>query len=337
MAWRWLDALVARWRAILRGRRADADLTDELSFHLAMQSEWNRKQGMSPQDADRHARITLGGFEQAKELDRDVRPLRILRSVSSAVKQASRSLRRSPLFAGLALTTLTVGITATLLVLVVTRSVLWTSLPYPDPDRLVMVWERTPTGEPRNFVSAFNFIRWQERAAAFEAIGAVQPLTVNVAGAGDAEQIDALAVTSGFFEAVGVKPLLGRAFVRADDATRPPRAVVLSYAFWQSRYGGGVDVIGKTLVANGTPREIVGVMPDGFAFAATRAAQLYTSFPLDPSAPPGGRSLVTVARLTRGASVESARRDMARVTAQLAIEAPRADRGFGASVFPLFD
>jgi putative ABC transport system permease protein len=251
---------------------------------------------------------------------------------------AVRSLFRDRSFSLVSLVTLGLGIAATVTALAATKSVLLDPLPFPDPDRLVMVWERAPNGEQRNVTSAYNYIRWRDRAQSLESIGAIAQVPMNVSGLGPAHQVDGLAVTAGFFDALGIRPLLGRAIVAADESIRPPRTVVLSYGFWQQHYGGARDVVGKSIEVNGGPREIVGVMPAGFAFPAARMGQLYLPIFLDPAAPPGGRNLITVARLKRGLTVEAARSDMRDVVARLIQErTPNLPPGWSASVFPLLD
>jgi putative ABC transport system permease protein len=251
---------------------------------------------------------------------------------------ALRSLSRDRSFSIVSLCTLALGIAATVTALAVTKSVLLDPLPFPEPERLVMVWERAPNGEERNVTSAYNYIRWRDRAQSLQSIGAIAQVPMNVSGLGPAHQVDGLAVTAGFFDALGVRPLLGRAIVAADESIRPPRAVVLSYGFWQQHYGGARDVVGKSIDVNGGPREIVGVMPAGFAFPAARMGQLYVPLFIDSSAQPGGRNLITVARMKRGVALPAARADMQAVVAQLIQErTPNLPQGWSASVFPLLD
>lgn len=251
---------------------------------------------------------------------------------------AARSLSRDRSFSLVSLSTLALGIAATVTSLAVTKSVLLDPLPFPNPDRLVMVWERAPDGEERNVTSAYNYIRWRDRAQSLESLGAMAQVPMNVSGLGPAQQVDGLAVTAGFFDALGIRPLLGRTLVAADESVRPPRVVVLSYGFWQQHYGGALDVIGKSIDVNGGPREIVGVMPAGFAFPAARLGQLYLPLFIDLAAPPGGRNLITVARIKEGLTLEAARSDMRAVVAQLVNEGtPNLPQGWSATVFPLLD
>lgn len=251
---------------------------------------------------------------------------------------ALRSLSRDRSFTLIALTTLALGIAATATSFTVTKSVLLNPLAFPDPDRLTMVWEHSPSGNVRNLTSAYNYIRWRDRAQSFESIGAIAQGPVNVSGLGEAHQVDGLTVTAGFFDALGIQPLLGRAITRADERVAPARVIVLGHAFWQHHFGGALDVLGKRVSINGTPREIVGVMPAGFAFPAARAVQLYSPMFIDPAAQPGGRSLMTVARLRPGVTLEAARADMLRVVKGMIDEGtPNLPRGSAASIFALID
>lgn len=118
---------------------------------------------------------------------------------------ALRSLSRDRSFTLIALTTLALGITATVTSFAVTKSVLLNPLAFPDPDRLAMVWEHSPSGNVRNLTSAYNYIRWRDRAQSFESIGAIAQGPVNVSGLGEADQVDGVSVTSGFFDALGIQ------------------------------------------------------------------------------------------------------------------------------------
>src|SRR6185295_5096034 len=236
-------------------------------------------------------------------------------------------------FAIVAVATLTLGIAATVSVYAVLKAVLLNPLPFPEPDRIVLVWERAPSGEDHNMANAYNVIRWRSRNHTFDAMGSVLPLPMNVTGLREAEQVDGFLTVGAFFDTLGVRALLGR----TTDPTDSPQTVVISYGFWQRRYGGARDVIGKMLVLDGVPKEIVGVMPAGFSFPGARAAELYTPLPVDPAAPPGGRNLTTVARMKRGVALETARADMRRVVDQLIAEGTPRLAGWSAAVFPLLD
>jgi predicted permease len=313
--------------------RQERDLKDEIAFHLATETERRIDAGQAPDAARTSALRDFGNVPLVEDVTRNMWGWRMVRErVLHDIRFAIRLLMRDPSFTIVALTTLTLGIAATVSVYAVLKAVLLNPLPFPEPDRIVLVWERAPGGEDHNLANAYNVLRWQSRNQTFDAMGSVIPLPMNVTGLGEAEQVDGFGTVGGFFDALGVRALLGRTIDPTDSQT-----VVMSYGFWQRRYGGARDVIGKMLVLNGLPRKIVGVMPAGFSFPAARAVELYTPLPIDPAAPPGGRNLTTVARMKRGVALETARADMRRVVAQLIAEGTPRLAGWSASVFPLLD
>jgi predicted permease len=314
--------------------RDERDLKDEIAFHLAAETERRIATGQSPEQARASAIRDFGNVPLVEDVTRNMWGWTMMRErLLHDVRFAIRLLVRDRSFAIVAVATLTLGIAATVSVYAVLKSVLLNPLPFPEPDRVVLVWERTPSGEDHNLANAYNVLRWQSRNQTFDAMGSVIPLPMNITGLGEAEQVDGFGTVGAFFDTLGVRALLGR----TTDSTDSPQTVVISYGFWQRRYGGARDVIGKMLVLNGVTREIVGVMPAGFSFPAARAVELYTPLPVDPAAPPGGRNLTTVARMKRGVALETARADMRRVVDQLIAEGTPRLAGWSASVFPLLD
>jgi putative ABC transport system permease protein len=312
----------------------ERDLKDEIAFHLAAETQRRIDAGQTPEQARASARRDFGNVPLIEDVTRNMWGLTTMRErLFHDLRFAIRLLVRDPSFTFVSVATLTLGIAATVSVFAVLKAVLLNPLPFPEPDRLVLVWERTPSGEDHNLANAYNVLRWQSRNQTFDAMGAVMPLPMNITGLGDAEQVDGFATVGAFFDTLGVRALLGR----TTNATDPPSTVVLGYGFWQRRYGGARDVIGKMLMLQGFAHEIVGVMPAGFSFPAARAVEVYTPLPVDPSAPPAGRNLTTVARMKRGVALETARADMRRVVAQLIEEGTPRLAGWSASVFPLLD
>ena len=316
--------------------RQERDLKDEIAFHLATETERRIAAGQTPAQARVSARLAFGNVPLVEDVTRQMwGPTMIRERLLHDIRFAARLLVRDPSFTAVALTTLSLGIAATITVFAVLKAVLLNPLPFPDPDRLVMVWERTPGGgEQRNLTRAYTVLQWQTRNQSFEHLAGMMPLPANVAGLGNAEQVDGFSVIGEFFDALGIKALIGRTLTPRDT----PNSVVISHGFWLQRLGGAPDAVGRLLMLNGLPREIVGVMPAGFAFPAARAVQVYVPFPVDPAAPPGGRNMITVARLKPGVSVEAALSDMRRVAQQMIDEgSPAVTTGWSASVFPLFD
>ena len=250
---------------------------------------------------------------------------------------ALRMFRKSPGFTVLVLTALTLGIGATTAIFSVVRSVLLRPLPFPNPSRLVMVWERPPQSNRTNVVQTQNFLDWRSRNRSFENIAAVHGIPMNLSGEGEPVQAPGLRVTAGFFEILGVAPVIGRAISARDDVGGAPVTVVLSYGLWQRRFGGAVDALGRKIMVNGSPAEVIGVMPPGFTFP-TQHADLFIPMQIDAaSAPKDGRNFQSIARLRPGVSLHSAQGDMDTIAAQTARERPDMNAKWGAAVVPLME
>jgi putative ABC transport system permease protein len=186
---------------------------------------------------------------------------------------ALRGMRRSPGFAALVILTLGLGIGATTTMYTLVRAVYLRPLPFPEPDRLVTIWERDSSGnaEPRRLTPA-NFVDWRAQSASFEQLGVLPNWTgpawkFNLTGGGRPERVDGIYASSGFFRTLGVRPLLGRTLDDEDDRSAGRRHVVISFQYWRERFGGDRNAVGKTLQVDtfrGGAFEIVGVMPPGF-------------------------------------------------------------------------
>jgi putative ABC transport system permease protein len=335
MAWfRFLTSRFGRSRD--QSAHHERDLEDEIAFHLAAETKLRVERGEPADEAHRSALRQFGNVPLVTEITRDVSGWTSRERLVNDFRFALRVLRRELSFSIVALLTLALGTGATIAVFAIVNSVLLRPLPFPDPDRLVMVWERTPNGDPKNVVSAPNFVDWRSRNQAFEHIGAVGWIPLNITGLGAAEQVDGLRVSAEFFQALAVRPVVGRVIRSGEDVAGGFKSAVLSYQFWQSRYGGSPDVLGRLLTINGDAHEIVGVMPASFYFPGVRA-QLFIPMPLDLASLPRGRNLMTVARLKPGVSLHAAQNEMERVAAQIAAERPLLNAGYSASVIPLME
>jgi len=316
--------------------REDQELKQEIAFHLAAEAERRVAAGARPDDARASAVRDFGNVPLVEEVTRGRSGRAARERLMQDVRFAVRTLSRDVTFSTVAIGMLALGIGATIAVFAIVNAVLLRPLPFPNSDRLVMVWERTQSN-PRNMVSTPNYVDWRARNRVFESIGLVSWIPMNVTGLGDADQVDGLRVTAEFFDALGVPALLGRTIRSGEDVTGGPMTAVLSYQFWQQRYGGASDVLGRLLTVNGAPYEIVGVMPPSFTFPGARAGELYIAFQLDFSTLPTGRSMVTVARVKRDVSLQLAQADMERVAAELAAERPAFNEGYSAAVVPLLE
>jgi predicted permease len=251
---------------------------------------------------------------------------------------ALRALARRPGFAAVAVLTLAVGIGGTSAVFSVARGVLLRPLPFRDPDRLVLVYERNLVRDrPRNVVNPGNYLEWRDRNTSFEGIAAFgNPGSTVQRGQDAPERLEGGAVTANFFDVLGVAPALGRAFTADDARPGAPEVVVLSDGFFRRRFDADASAVGHTLTVNGAPATVVGVMPP--AMALPPGAEIWRVLREGEGGMQRGtrgRSLLAVARLKPGVDVGSARAEMATLAAATEKERPDFNTGWSASVFPL--
>ncbi|MBV9745651.1 MAG: ABC transporter permease [Acidobacteriia bacterium] len=250
------------------------------------------------------------------------------------MRHIARRLFGSPAFTAVTLVTLAIGIGANTAIFSVINTVLWKPLPYRDPERLVSVWLTAPGinwNHLRN-AAASEYFTFLDEGRVFEKLGMWDRQVAGVTGLGNPEQVTVLAVTSEILPILGVQPILGRWFTERDDSPGSPETAMLSYDYWQQRFGGSTSAIGRTLVTGGTPREIVGVMPRGFRFLDWKAA-LYLPLRFDRGKVMlGDFSYGMLARLKPGIALAQANADVARMLPLMLRKFP-APPGFSAKMF----
>jgi putative ABC transport system permease protein len=315
--WRWIRSM--RRRPTLEG-----GLDEEIRFHLDHQIEKYRRAGMTPDEARRRALIRFGGLEGVKERARDeIRPA-LLDDWQRDVRHGLRMMGRAPGFTAAALATLALGIGATAAIFSVVRTVMLQPLPYPDPDRIVAIWETNRGGTSRNVIAPANFVAWRERTQTLEHLGMVGGVSVAMTIDRRPESVDGLGFSYDAFRALGVQPALGRAYTAAEDIGGNDGVIVISHEFWQRRLGGRQDVLQMTLATDGRPRGIIGVMPPGFTVAGQKADFLipYGQSLEQLRAVQGRGNSYGVARLKDGVSFDQAFAEMRSIYAQLEREVP---------------
>ncbi len=231
------------------------------------------------------------------------------------LRQVSRRLARAPMFTAITLLTLAIGIGANTVIFTVVENVLLKPLPYPDANRLIGVWYTAPgiNIKDLNFAPSHYFIE-REQSKTLEDIGVYTGDAFNVSGSGEPEHVNGLDVTDGTLPLLGVKPALGRLFTRQDDTAAAAKTVVLSYGYWQKKFGGATSVIGKSLTMDGDTRQIIGVLPRGFQFLDYNDVNLVIPFQWDRSKTHlGNYSYEALARLKPGVTMEQASADLARL------------------------
>jgi putative ABC transport system permease protein len=259
-----------------------------------------------------------------------------MRELIQDVRYAARLLRRSPGFTLVAVAALALGIGANTAIFSVVDTLLLRPLPYADADKLAVVWEHNiPRDRKNNVVSPGNFIHWRELNQSFKELAAVSPaFRTTLTGAGDAMELPVQYVSGTLFGVLGVTPALGRDFYPQEDAPNVA-AVTISDRLWRQRFGADPAIINRTIMLNGRPNPVVGVMPPGFSIL-DKSVDVWSTVGLSPAArTPRGRWMCVVGRVKDGVSMAQAQEDMARVHTELTRRFPDFNTGWTANVVPL--
>jgi predicted permease len=334
--------LAELWRRVLyyfKRSAHDRELEEELRFHLEMKMEENRAGGMTEEEARSAARRQFGNQTLLQEASREMWGFNSLETLGQDLRYATRMLLKTPAFTFIAVVTLGLGIGANTAIFSLVSAVLVRPLKYPEPERLVMVWEdESFIGFPRDTPAPANYTDWKAQNQVFEDMAALQTMNFNLTGVGEPEKIAAFAVTENFFQLLGVNPALGRAFKPEEDKPGANRVAVISHGLWQSRFAGRADIIGRDITLNGEKYSVVGVMPAGFQFENPQV-NLWVPIAFTPEelANRGSHYLEVVARLKRGVTVAEANADIKAITERIATAYPNDAQGLSAAVVPLHE
>jgi putative ABC transport system permease protein len=320
------------WR---RRRRALDSLDDDLRDHLAREIDENLARGMTLDDAQRHAHLAMGNVTLAIEHTRQVWAWAWLDETRQDLRYAVRTLRRHPAFAGAATATLALAIAANTAMFSVLHAVLLRPLPYDAPAELTLLWTEDPAQNLRESRSSLWSVReWRRQAQSFVDLAVFDSVSINLTTADGTERIVGASVSGNLLALLGVAPALGRGFPESEGALGN-RPVLISYPFWQQRFGGAADAIGTTLVLDGQPSEIVGVLPEGFRVAGVVAAVWRpVSLARTSESPSAAGTWFVVGRLRPDASVDRAQAEMTAIARRLNEQFEPAARR-GVSVVPL--
>jgi predicted permease len=275
----------------------------------------------------------------------------MIATLSDSARDALRSLRRSPGYASAVVATTGLATAAVALVVALVNGVLVRPLPFPDPDRLLVVWEGV-SGDagPQAFrVAAANYVDWRDRSASFSSLGLFSASMLTITGAGDARELRGVRATASYFQALGVRAVAGRLIEAGDESPAAPQVVVLSHGLWTRRFGGRSDAIGSVITLGGQPHAIAGVMPKGIypawpqnpatLDAAPESQEFWVPMRWTPQlrANRGAHVFGVVGRLAPGVSIDRARAELGGVAAALAREYPATNQGAGVVVDTLAD
>jgi len=325
-------------RRLLRRGAAERELDEELSSYLDHLIDEKIAAGTPPEAARRAARLEMGAVDDTAEQVRDARAGAGFDRLVRDLRFAARSFRRTPGFTALALGMLALGIGGNAVVFSLVNAVIFRPLPYPEPDRLVMVLE-APADNSEDFyiVAGSNYRDWTRLSRSFQSMALYEYLPFNLSGDTEPEAVGGLRTTSGLFEALGVAPALGRGLLPSDDVPGAAKVVMLSDRLWRRRYGADSGLVGGTVRINQEPYTVVGVMPRDFAFPST-SEEVWVPMgeaPEDQSR--GSHSFFAMGRLADGVGFSDALTEMRAIGDRLREEYPVANRGETATVIPMAD
>ena len=257
------------------------------------------------------------------------------------LRYACRTLRKSPVFAAVAILTLALGIGANSAIFTLINAALLRPLPFPHPERLALVWEETAMfGLKDSPVALGNYADWRAQNRSFEAMGALERGSVRLTGAGEAQQIQCSGVTASVLETLGVKPALGRPFSAGEDLPGAAKTAILSDGLWRRAFGADPAVVGRTIELEDEHFVVAGVMPAGFRFPDSEIeVWLPTGMMYGPKefVNRGRHNWMVVARLKPGVTMAQANQDIRGIAARAEREFPGTNAKVGAFVAPLRD
>ena len=332
--------IVHRLTALVRRRRLDRDLDEELAFHLAMREADYQGHGASEADARAAARRRFGSVAYLKEQCRDMWTFHPLETLLQDVRYALRTLRRSPGFTIVAVLALAIGIGANTAIFSLVDAMRAHALPYPDPSRLVELWGHVLRVKVERRGNSYpDFLDWRAQSKSFEDMAAFDNQTLTFTGTDDPERLSAEFVSAPYFSLLGATPARGRTFAAGEDLVATPSyVVVLSDGFWKRRFSGDPQIVGRSVTLNAQPYTVVGVMPPGFK-GLTDTAELWVPFatwaPASTMATRGTRGFGALARLRRGVTLAAAQAELDGISKQLERAYPDTNEKRGVEVSPL--
>lgn len=334
--------MLARLRSLMRNlfhrERVEQELDDELSSFVEEQAlrKMAQAQGLSREEAMRHARIQAGGMAQIKEQVRGARTGVWLETFWNDVRYGARGLRKSPGFTTIAILTLALGVGANAAIFSFVNAVLLKPLPYPHPEQIVSVWEKNP-GAGSNPVSTLNFLDWERQNRCFQFLSAVARDTVSLTGSGNPEEINVQKVSASYFKVLGVGPELGRTFAANEDQAGNDLEVVLSNRIWRARFGGDPNVIGRRVTLDAKNYTIIGVLPANSEFDRSWAVMWLPLAFTPANMTRNYHWLYALARLEPGVTLRQARDQMETIGARIAAQYPDSNKGWSVTVDPYMD
>lgn len=326
----WYSPIVTLIRRFRDRRGVEQDLADEVQSYFEILVERGMERGLSPEQARREARLQFEGAEQVKERVREARVGASIDTTLQDIRYAGRALRKSPGFTLFAVLTIALGLGANAAIFTLVDGVLLKGSRYPEPERIVELWEKPP-GYQRNAISAANYLDWSRQSRSFEAMAAVTGGALSYSGGGEPRSLAAGVVSAPYFQVFGVQAALGRTFAPGEDQPGSPKVVVLTHRIWMTLFGGDAGIVGRSILLNSEPYTVIGILPGASEFDRRwNDVWVPLVFPGNPAR--DYHYLTAVARLKRGVSLEQAQEEMRAIAGHIAELYPAIKKGWGATV-----
>ncbi len=322
-------AFVVRLRALFSRRRLEREADQEIEAHLDLLTARYIRAGMSPADARRTARAKFGGVTQIKESLREQAGFAMIESIVHDVRYAVRGLFRARGFATVSVLTLALGLGASTTFFTIASGWALRSLPFDDPDALVVLSESRPgLGRTREFVSAGSFQDWRRDGRLFEGVAVYSQARFNVNfGRGRPARLQGARVSAELFPLLGIDPVRGRHFLPEEDRPAARRVALVSHGLWQRRFDADPGVLGRTIDLDDEPYEIIGVLPEDCRFPHFQS--IWTPLRLNPTDEDRGRrQFEAIARLAPGVTAGRAQADLAARAEDVAARYPDTNEGW---------
>jgi putative ABC transport system permease protein len=331
-----IRAFILRLAAVIRRKHGEGEFMAEMQSHLQMHIDENLRAGMSLAEARRNALMKLGGVEQTRESYRQRRGLPFLETTMQDLRAGLRLLRTSPGFAVIVVLTLALGIGANAAIFSIVNAVLLNPLPYKQADRLAAVWTSNISKGYKIFpMSGGEFAEFRAGNSVFEEMAPSWDSLFTLTGTGDPEFLIGYQLSAEYFHVLGTTPQLGRTFLAEEDRPGAPGVAVLSDGLWRRKFHADAAIIGKSIVLDGKPYNVVGVMPPGYQYPPLTEIwtppQLDTPFLTSYNLP----ALRVMARLKPGVSIKQAEAQLNAIESRIAQQHPNTDQGNTVKIVPL--
>jgi predicted permease len=318
-----------------RRKRMLEELDQDIRDHIEIETQDNIARGLSPEEARYAALRKFGNVTRVMEETRAVWSFIWIEQLLQDACYGVRALRKNPGFAMVVVLTLALGIGANTAIFSVVSAVVLAPLPYPEPNRLVMVWESRPNVKTLS-TSYPDFMDWQRNARSFEQMAALTSRNYDLTSPGTPQHLDGMEISSGFFSTLGVKLAMGHDFSPSEDRPHGAPAVIISDRLWRNRFASSPQALGTSIRLDSAECTIIGVLPPGFRFLAD--ADVYTSLAQGEPLFYNDRTIhaiIGIARLKPGVSIGQAAGQMSAVQENLDRLYPAADRNLGTNIVPL--